>query len=84
MGLHPLIHTLLEFNLEQDVRFCQRGAKKPYLPLQLRPMGAISEWVGISHQESLSCCPTRWTPYHKGGGGWKKMKLRGKHVNHSP
>jgi len=32
-GLHPLIHTLLEFNLAQDICFYQHGgvAKKPQL-----------------------------------------------------
>jgi len=27
-GLHPLIHTRLEFNLAQDIEGCQGGEKK--------------------------------------------------------
>jgi hypothetical protein len=30
-GLHPLIHTLLEFTLAQDMVYCQREEKKPLL-----------------------------------------------------
>ena len=30
-GLHPLIHTLLEFTPAQNMVFCQRGEKKPPL-----------------------------------------------------
>ena len=29
--LHPLIHTLLKFNLAQDMVYCQREEKKPLL-----------------------------------------------------
>ena len=39
-GLHPLIHTLLKFNLAQDIDWCQGEKKKtPIDSTTLKPMG---------------------------------------------
>ena len=50
-GLHPLIHTLLEFNLVQDVDYCQRAEKKT--PPTLCQWGY--EKGGVDKEVVLSC-----------------------------
>jgi len=49
-GLHPLIHTLLEFNLAQDIVYCQCGEEEsPHWPQIQGPVRARKEWIGYVH-----------------------------------
>ncbi len=53
-GLHPLIHTLLKFNVAQDIVACQREEKEsPHRP-EAWPMGASvrrykGDLVGVTY-----------------------------------